>query len=299
MFEETREKQFYIYSDSLKGCYHYAWIFEICFGSLYRRCWLYTQQTTEGCKTQWRPSITWTWNQTTISFIPMHQGFSLVPFTRKMNNNNFRQLIQIFGKATRVLLDTSILSQHKRKTSAATQPVEKHVRTRMRACAHRRKRTYVSVIETSLLEIAPTTRNPSTASQTLLQAGLWYQGSSFIRDLSLPKIHSINFQSRQHNPSHQIFGRQVENCSASWRRQNPFLLAIFCNENSRNECAITCGNKFQILSHKSSVLKISNCKLTLAYLNFKMLISLCVWIATEERENISGHLKKKKSQKKR
>lgn len=81
-----------------------------------------------------------------------------------MNNNNFRQLIQIFGKATRVLLDTSILSQHKRKTSAATQPVEKHVRTRMRACAHRRKRTYVSVIETSLLEIAPTTRNPSTAS---------------------------------------------------------------------------------------------------------------------------------------
>lgn len=30
-FKETREKQFYIYSDSLKGYCHYAWIFEICF----------------------------------------------------------------------------------------------------------------------------------------------------------------------------------------------------------------------------------------------------------------------------
>lgn len=79
-----------------------------------------------------------------------------------------------------------------------------------------------------------------------------------------------------------MFGRQVENCSASWRRQNPFLLAIFCNENSKNECAITCGNKFQILSHKSSLLKISDCKLTPPYLNFKMLIFLCVWIAAKE-----------------
>lgn len=30
-FEETREKQFYIYFDSLKGCCHYAWNVEICF----------------------------------------------------------------------------------------------------------------------------------------------------------------------------------------------------------------------------------------------------------------------------
>lgn len=88
----------------------------------------------------------------------------------------------------------------------------------------------------------------------------------------------------------------MENCSASWRRQNPFLLAIFCNENSRNECAITCGNKFQILSHKSSVLQITNCKPTPAYLNFKMLISLCVWIATKERKNIFRHKKSRQCQ---
>ena len=144
----------------------------------------------------------------------------------------------------------------------------------------------VRTIEATCSEIALSTGNPSTAWKTLEQAGLWYQGSSFIRPPHFRRIRGINFQSRQHNPSHQIFGRQVENCSASWRRQNPFLLAIFCNENSRNECAITCGNKFQILSHKSSVLKISNCKLTPAYLNFKMLISLCVWIATKERQNI-------------
>ena len=36
----------------------------------------------------------------TISSVPTDQCFFLFPFTRKMNNNNFGQLIQIFGKAT-------------------------------------------------------------------------------------------------------------------------------------------------------------------------------------------------------
>lgn len=227
----------------------------------------------------------------TISPISLYYCCFLVSFTRNMSNNNFRQLIQIFGKAT-VLLNTKILLQHKGwKTSLAMCQVKDHVCACECVSAH--THTCMCIAEASLSQIALTTINPSIASQTLQQAGLWYQSSSFIRPSHFRRIHSINFQNLQHNPSHQIFGRQVENCSASWRRQNPFLLAIFCNENSRNECAITCGNKFQILSHKSSVLKISNCKLTPAYLNFKM-FSLCVWIATKERQNIFRHKKPKK-----
>lgn len=205
----------------------------------------------------------------------MQQCLLLVPFTKKMNKNNFRQLVKIFSKARRALLNRTQLPRTRWKTS--------FVCFRFRTGC-----VCVCVIGASLLEIALTTGNPSTASDTLASWTL-LSGSSFIRPSHFGSIHSKNFQSQQHNPPHQIFGRQVENCSASWGRQNPFLLAIFCNENFRNECAITCGNKFQILSHKGSVLKISNCKLTPAYLNFKMLISLCVRIATEERENISRH----------
>ena len=140
----------------------------------------------------------------TISFVPMHHCFSLVPFTRKMNNNNFRQLIQIFGKATGVLLNTRI-QRKRRKTSAAMQPVEK---------VHTNTRTFLS-LKLVFWKLPQPPEIPPQLHRSLSKLDPDIRLVVSLGTSHFQRIHSINFQSRQHNPSHQIFGRQVENCSAS------------------------------------------------------------------------------------